>query len=151
MREIKFRAWDSCTKTMLSSEFSEWDDFFINPDGVILRMVESGVWETYRDTRDVSDELIVMQYTGLKDKNGKEVYEGDIIIHCVEYGQNQFRDEIKGDVYFKDGCYYVNSNVSDRDGYFHKKISEVVSDFMPKKYSCEIIGNIYENPELLKL
>lgn len=58
------------------------------------------------------------------------------------------RDIIKGDVYFKKGCYFVNSDVSNRNGFFHKKLLEV-SDFRPEAYSCEIIGNIYEDPELL--
>ena len=84
------------------------------------------------------------QFTGLQDKNGKDIYEGDIVTHKVELVDGSFTEEIKGAVYFKRGCYYVESNVSGRDGEYHKALHEVVSEFNPE-FSCEIIGNVHEN------
>ena len=69
----------------------------------------------------------VGQYTGLKDKNGKEIYEGDIILF------NNFGDTLDKVVY-SSGCFHTSGR-----GYLLDKIREI-----------EVIGNIYENPELLE-
>ena len=79
----------------------------------------------------------LMQYTGLKDKNGVEIYEGDVICmrypnsYCSKYGH---ADEV---VIYEDGHYPV----------FFSDGGETFDD--PSKLT-EVIGNIYENPELLK-
>lgn len=68
MREIKFRAWDKEKK-----DWVKYFDYLINHNGEILMLFE-GDWEVVK-----SERYILMQFTGLKDKNGKEIYEGDII------------------------------------------------------------------------
>ncbi len=110
MREIKFRAWDSETDSML------YDD----PNGNCLNAKQCGM-----------DHLKIMQFTGLKDKKGKEIYEGDILSKkgaYVVWGSSlgcwcfTFKgDEIKTPLFYED-------------------------DFK----RLEIVGNIYENPELLE-
>ena len=72
-------------------------------------------------------EWALMQYTGLKDKNGKEIYEGDILKH--KYGGTQFAAVTFHDCSFYTGGVLLQSN--------HSSV-------------IEVIGNIYENPELLK-
>lgn len=79
----------------------------------------------------------VMQFTGLLDKSGKEIYEGDIVNVLKHYeGDSLYQDEIC-ETKFSDG------------GFYFTKPGKLGSYFEPYK-ECEIIGNIYENPELLK-
>lgn len=121
MREIRFRAWDKKNKQMSVDTFgqSDWGDY----------LVDFG-----SDSRDIADEnFIWLQYTGLKDKNDKEIYEGDIIRGIKEHYPDRI-DIVAWDDYNAgfDPFYnnYEVDGASDRD-------------------SFEIIGNIYENPELL--
>lgn len=72
MREIKFRAWDKHRKKMRSAEEMGRDQMTLSPDGRgfinVHRLLEESEYCT---------NLLPMQFTGLKDKNGKEIYEGD--------------------------------------------------------------------------
>jgi uncharacterized phage protein (TIGR01671 family) len=114
MREIKFRAWDKHNKIMMtifdSIAQSEW----------YIPNMKNGNYE-------------YMQFTGLHDKNGKEVYEGDI---CL-IGDEGFAKPMQ--IIFEDGCFGVHWT----DGHFAELKYYIVYP------SCEVIGNIYENPELL--
>lgn len=106
-REIKFRAWDT--------KRNRWcDSFSVNGVGAV----------------DASEGVILMQYTGLKDKNGKEIYEGDV----VKWGAG-----VKETVIFRDAKFCIEGI----DSYSIPLLKNDCKDF-------EIIGNIYENPELLK-
>lgn len=129
MREIKFRCWDKENKEMLDVEYLHWDDC----------TREFSIRTTmYTDYFDIED-MILMQYTGLKDKNGKEVYLGDIL----EYTFTDY----KGKKLWKER-YIIKENIS---GWEMRKITkprEHRSLSLIKKY--KIIGNIYENPELLE-
>jgi uncharacterized phage protein (TIGR01671 family) len=117
MREIKFRAWAKEQKIMVYS-----DDFTnINP---IKRLNAFFHW-----IQDLKPEL--MQYTGLKDKNGKEIYEGDVIVYDGDIDDPDSRYEIK----WVDEIY--GFQLSD-----DIPISDVEH--------LIVLGNIYENPELLK-
>jgi uncharacterized phage protein (TIGR01671 family) len=97
---------------------------------------------------DVGPET-VGQYTGMKDKNGMMIFEGDVVTHHVEYGEGQIRDKIKGFVYYVKGEYLISDMVYDMDGGRFQKLAKTVSEFMPEIFSCKIIGNIHDNPELL--
>ena len=116
MREIKFRAWNKNTKQMIDLKA-------ITP--LALDISANGIFLPFRD------DLILMQYTGLKDKNGQEIYEGDIVKHLT-YG---------GNYPVTYSCENTGYGLKTRRGSMH-----LCSDCCP---NLEVIGNIYENKELL--
>ena len=122
MREIKFRAWDG--KRMFHESFCE----YLNGYGCLFQQFEKPE--------------ALMQYTGLKDKNGKEIYEGDIVkgITCKGDGVEKLLGKMFFDEAEAEYCIEQNND------YF-----PVCSIHVTDKNSLEVIGNIYENPELLKL
>lgn len=123
MREIKFRAWDEKKKIMDNE----------------IHLSEHGKSMDYdHGTYSGDNDDIVMQYTGLKDKNGKEIYEGDII---EEYTYIAYCDDCHGYAMFF-------SNI-EKNPY----CAGCGGDFMWREfneYPPEVIGNIHENPELLE-
>lgn len=147
MRTIKFRAWDMEARQMrtvdelmnLWSQYSDEDEKK-NP-GIKTVPHVTVVNQQYRgeDLKlVVGKDCELMQFTGLLDKNGKEIYEGDIIIEDVQNEMGSFTREIPLEVYFNSviGAF----RAEDRKDKIH--------DWSIGKNS-EIIGNIYENPDLL--
>lgn len=126
MREIKFRAWDKKQKAMYAIMTSM---FF---DGVLVSCSFLGFCG---DEKTVPiDDLEIMQYTGLKDKNGKEIYEGDICRYKWEGNVLEHGGEIK----FK-----VKQDADARYLSFSNCLAGKSS------YDLEVIGNIYENGDLI--
>lgn len=132
MREIKFRCWDTENKEMLDIQELDYRDSYNGQP-----MIRTTMYSDYYDTED----MILMQYTGLKDKNGKEIYEGDII-YCKKYiGGNWIEDCIeKG---------YVNFNNGEFGLYRKQEYYQSLYKFKEYDYEFEVIGNMYDNPELL--
>lgn len=129
MREIKFRAWDTLNKKM-----HDWEQIrgYWDIDALL-----GGQWEGFGGGNHPWNYPIPMQYTGIKDKKDVEIYEGDIISGWVSAHSHSGRDKV-----LKIVKYQV-----DRARYNFDAIDVFVDD---KEY-LEVIGNIYENPELIKL
>jgi uncharacterized phage protein (TIGR01671 family) len=129
-REIKFRAWHKDLKKMfkigqITLEEGTWN-FEPNDRGFI------GMSIPYQPS------FVLMQYTGLHDKNGKEIYDGDIVYCQTKYGK------AKAIIKFIDGKFvaYWNSALTHPENGHHIACYEINKRF-------EVIGNIYDNPELL--
>ena len=123
-REIKFRIWDIENKEMLEVQELDFEPTFYG--GRIA--IRPDKYNDYFDTED----MILMQYTGLHDKNGKEIYEGDIV-------KIKYKDEDIGKVIYEHNGFSIDvTNMNKAYG----RVS-FVNNFM------EVIGNIYDNSELL--
>lgn len=132
MREIKFRVFD---KTSNPPQMLEWGDKNIQDQKVKHVFLQVFALE-----------VIIMQYTGLKDSNGVEIYEGDILSFKEE---NQYSNKPLP-VKFSYGNFVVyNPNCCDTCKNHYGCISDLSEAIMCDK-SATVIGNIYENPELLK-
>lgn len=132
MREIKFRAWDYSKKIFLPTKtYAVLSVTEFGATGIMLTD-----FEEYREGEYFyPHSQVINQYTGLKDKNGKEIYEGDIILWdyekiVVSYG-------IQGVDAFEGIGYNLWSHYGQKQ------------DGTRLQSEIEVIGNIYENPELL--
>lgn len=147
MREIKFRAWNPETKKMFY-------DFDQNIKEVALgKSIHLFVYETGLAYKTL------MQFTGLIDKNGKEVYEGDIIKwkETRFYTKEQLEKDIPmpkfftSPVLFAEGSFVVNSTdiLPENPEEYNTFLACFFNDCLGFKFDfkAEVIGNIYENPE----
>ena len=121
MRDIKFRVWDNERNAMFNSKSVDID-FFEGKIEITSDTIRYD--EVYTD--EIKD-FELMQYVGCKDKNNKEIYEGDIVKTKEHIGQ----------IIYSKGMFFIDVKED-----FYLPVYNV-SEFM------EVIGNIYENPELL--
>lgn len=125
-REIKFRAWDSISENLWG-----WDIVSKNP-------IPDFDLEHYT----------LMQYTGLKDKNGKEIYEGDIIEFIFwTYHEHEVETHYIGEIQIDEKLQSTTFVFTDSGKRRYYALYELTFD---SESDIEVIGNIYENPELLK-
>ena len=149
MRDIKFRAWHDLTKKMIPMA-----DF-----GFAVTWKKALMTECFSLlTANKSKDFDVMQYTGLKDKNGVEIYEGDVVrwtnvrhwwtavirtLDRARASSTLYAVELKHNVTVDEsGNHYTYEESDSREG------ARVELPFLSK--TAEVIGNIYENPELME-
>lgn len=126
-REYKFRAWDSKINKMFYSD----DCFFCLENGNLLERDGENGFD--------NDSQIVMQLTGVKDANGKEIYEDDILIYELNIPSLYLIVKWDNDT---GGFFLYDQESLEKDTYWNDL-------YFGKE--CEVLGNIYENPELLEV
>ena len=117
MRELKFRAWDG--KKMI-------DD--------VIPASKTSIIELFEYEHQETEVEAVEQYTGLKDKNGKEIYEGDIVTLDGEW--EVIKDTDCSVISFENGCFRVG-------GGYENEAGRYLSDW-------RVIGNVHQNADLLE-
>lgn len=140
MREIKFRAWDKHNEYMI-------DDFWLDSFGKTWD--EAAVkYDTPNKELVRTDDYILMQFTGLKDKNGKEIYEGDILypgLREVCFGDWVCLSDGEDKLPYSQGNGFYTRSYEAEGIYFKMPFS-----FCHRQSDgCEIIGNIYEHSNIL--
>jgi uncharacterized phage protein (TIGR01671 family) len=128
-REIKFRVWDKAENEF--SDVSEYDSL--------------NWFDRFRDPK-IPETLTIQQYTGAKDRAGVEIYEGDIIKYGMSYDQEKPLPKLRFVEFYEPQLIYKIVEVGDHPvsvDYLYEAIGDSTR-------WCEVIGNIFENPELLK-
>ena len=133
MRKLKFRAWLKEEKKMVNVETMDFTDKSIQ------YLEKNEFINAYLLRRMIFDDIELMQYTGLKDKNGKEIYEGDIIKYKFPYDT---RLKHISPVKFLET--EASFGIKDRYG------NEIPLYTISANNYFEVIGNIYENKNLLE-
>ena len=155
MRDILFRGKDKDDGKWYEGAYRQYDDTTYcfkedcdrHPENTHHTIVFSRMTDWGLPNRHLQAEVIpetVGQYTGLQDKNGKRVFEGDIV---------QFEDDTPGQYEYHDDIFRNVGVVEYNNGrfYFTNRVSVEMDDIIYENIAdCTVIGNIHDNPELLE-
>lgn len=137
MREIKFRVWDKTNKC-----FALEDSFVIGNNGTVY------LWKSDNSLTCIK-KFEINQFTGLLDKQGVKIYEGDILrADRLDSENKEWLGVVKHNSY-GGLCLYYNKYISNTDKTLQTPIQDPQNAIWIKQH-CEVIGNIYENSELIK-
>jgi uncharacterized phage protein (TIGR01671 family) len=125
MRQLKFRVYDTLDKRYIKCDEGYQGHYVLSLKGEFHNLLNGSGGK----------ECIVQQYTSLKDKNGVDIYEGDIVKATSDQYENE---NFVGKVIFDEGCFLTWVNTNDIRGIWGED-------------DIEVIGNIFETPELLKI
>lgn len=138
MREIKFRAWDKTENKMARNV----EELLFNSKGLYGVVLNHMGFEFRRRLKDV----ILEQYTGLKDKNGKEIYEGDIIRTHFSFSHEVVQEPFIIQ-WNKDKAMFEGVKQNPEQNEYLRSFS-----FFPEqRFIYEVIGNVHDDPELLEV
>lgn len=145
-REIKFRAWDKVTESMIDVELIEWsrasmykERFPVYIRGVFINHLaehmKGRIFQEYQTDSESIGSVRLLEFTGIKDCDGKEIFDGDLL------------EDYKKDITFV--CFQRGAwTIIDKADYKKKEwFGNTLVDFSDNR---KVIGNIYENPDLIK-
>ena len=126
---FKFRVWDAHKRKLLDEPA-----VYLSLNGHPHVFDSRGIPKPCPRTVSDGELWIVQFYTGVKDKNGREIYEGDLVNFSFRSGDNDFENETNQEVFFEEGIFYFG-----RKHYF------AMNDANFSKPALEVVGNIFES------
>jgi len=137
-RPIKFRAWGKKEKKMLVIQSLHWGGALVQISQTAIIKMDYHMGACAQGDTLKRDQYELMQYTGLTDRNGKEIYEGDIVhyVHPTHYTERDLET-----VVFEDGMFYAGK---------HGGSSTAIKPKILRGRRLEVIGNVFENLDLLE-
>jgi uncharacterized phage protein (TIGR01671 family) len=137
-RQIKFRAWDDKKKCFISDEF-----LISHNNGGNIQVIGISI---YRDSSEINEDIYLMQYTGLKDKNGVEIYEKDLLSNGDYIFEVQFN--VQQGKWCLNPIKYLKKDNNQEWFITALEYQQLGNGYYSRK-DLEIIGNLHKSPELL--